>query len=181
MKINNHIEGVFKAPAIALEKGVSLAGRVKRALFSKIPFRAAEEYLHTLGPGLTTGAADDDPSGIATYSQTGARYGFQLLWLAIFTFPLMAVIQEMCARIALVTGQGLAANIRDRYAPWVLHLCVVLLFVANTLTLALTLALWQKQHSFFCPRLILFFLSSGLLWLFCSCRCLPHMRATQNT
>src|ERR1700712_2452949 len=63
--------------------------------------RRGKDYWHNLGPGLTTGASDDDPSGIATYSQTGAHYGFQLLWLAPLTFPLMAVVQEMCARIGM--------------------------------------------------------------------------------
>src|SRR5512146_3228463 len=93
------------------------------------------EYWHILGPGLTTGAADDDPSGIATYSQTGSGFGFGLLWLAGFTFPFMALVQEMCARIGLVTGRGLAANIRLNYPRWVLYLCTLLLFVANTLNI----------------------------------------------
>src|SRR4051812_47181751 len=74
--------------------------------------KKTKEYWHNLGPGLTTGASDDDPSGIATYSQTGAQYGFQLLWLSVVTFPLMSVVQEMCARIGLVTGRGLAGSIR---------------------------------------------------------------------
>src|ERR1041384_896447 len=93
------------------------------------------KFLTVLGPGLTTGAADDDPSGIATYSQTGAQYGFQYLWLAGFTFPLMAVVQEMCARIGLVTGRGLAANIRQYYPKWVLYVITLLLFSANTLNI----------------------------------------------
>ncbi len=100
------------------------------------PFKRAEEYWDTLGPGLTTGAADDDPSGIATYSQAGAQYGFQLLWLSAFTFPFMAMVQEMCARIGLVTGQGLAANIRTHYSKRVLNVVTVLLFLANTLNIA---------------------------------------------
>lgn len=73
-----------------------------------------------LGPGLVTGASDDDPSGIATYSQAGARFGFQLLWTAIITYPLMVVIQEMCARIGIVTRQGLTANIKKYYPKYVL-------------------------------------------------------------
>lgn len=89
-------------------------------------------FWHILGPGLTTGAADDDPSGIATYSQAGSGYGFQLLWLAPLTFPFMAVVQEICARIGLVTGRGLAANIRLHFPRWVLLLCAALLFFANT-------------------------------------------------
>lgn len=93
-------------------------------------------YLKILGPGLVTGAADDDPAGIATYSQAGALYGFQLLWLSFFTFPLMSVIQEMCARIGLATGRGLAANIRREYPRVVLYACVALLVAANTLNIS---------------------------------------------
>ena len=96
------------------------------------PLKTAEEYWHTLGPGLTTGASDDDPSGIATYSQAGAKYGFGLAWMALFTFPLMAVVQEMCARIGLVTGRGLAGNIRQHYSKSILYTCTMLLFFANT-------------------------------------------------
>src|SRR4051812_35502777 len=88
------------------------------------------EYWHILGPGLTTGASDDDPSGIATYSQTGSQFGFHLLWLAAFTFPLMSAVQEMCARIGLVTGRGLAGNIRMHFPRWVLYSCTILLFLA---------------------------------------------------
>src|SRR5689334_20114413 len=72
-------------------------------------------YLSTLGPGLITGASDDDPSGIGTYSQTGAIFGYAQLWTAVFTFPLMAAVQEICARVALQTGSGLAENIRKNY------------------------------------------------------------------
>lgn len=88
-------------------------------------------YWSKLGPGLTTGAADDDPSGIATYSQTGAGQGLKLVWLALFTYPLMSVVQEMCARIGIVTGQGLASNIRQHYSKKVLYACAVLLLAAN--------------------------------------------------
>src|SRR5260221_13770004 len=84
--------------------------------------KKTEEYWDELGPGLTTGASDDDPSGIATYSQTGAQFGFQLLWLSIVTFPLMAVVQEMCARIGLVTGRGLAGNIRIHFSKKILYI-----------------------------------------------------------
>src|SRR5690348_16231565 len=104
------LETLVEAPAETLEEGVEIAEKAEKAVVSKRPFRIVQEYANTLGPGLITGAADDDPSGIATYSQTGARYGFGLIWLSIFTFPLMAVVQEMCARIGLVTGEGLAAN-----------------------------------------------------------------------
>ena len=89
-----------------------------------------------LGPGLITGAADDDPSGIATYSQVGAGFGYGILWTAFFTFPLMVGIQTVSARIGRVTGQGLAANIRRHYAPWLLYGIVLLLLVANTINIA---------------------------------------------
>jgi len=89
-----------------------------------------------LGPGLITGAADDDPSGIATYSQGGAQFGYGMLWTVIFTFPLMVAIQIVSARIGRVTGQGLAANIRRHYPVWLLYGIVGLLLVANTINIA---------------------------------------------
>jgi len=92
--------------------------------------------LKRLGPGLITGAADDDPSGIATYSQAGAQYGFGLLWSVLLTTPLMIGIQIVSARIGRVTGHGLAANIRDHYPPWLLHGVVGLLLFANTINIA---------------------------------------------
>ena len=92
--------------------------------------------LKKLGPGLITGAADDDPSGIATYSQAGAQYGYGLLWSSILTLPLMVGIQIVSARIGRVTGHGLAANIRDHFPPWLLHAVVTLLVVANTINIA---------------------------------------------
>jgi NRAMP (natural resistance-associated macrophage protein)-like metal ion transporter len=110
-----------------------------------------EDYWNTLGPGLTTGASDDDPSGIATYSQAGARYGFQLLWLSWFTFPLMAVVQEMCARIGIVTGHGLAANIRRRFPKWALYLVTSLLFVANTFNIGANLGAMAKGAQLIVP------------------------------
>ncbi len=90
-------------------------------------------YLGTLGPGIITGASDDDPSGIGTYAQTGAQFGYTQLWTSLFTFPLMTVIQEMCARVGLQTGRGLAEIIRLYYPKPVLYFCVLLLFVANTI------------------------------------------------
>ncbi|MBI4097442.1 MAG: divalent metal cation transporter [Candidatus Levybacteria bacterium] len=113
--------------------------------------RKAKKYWHNLGPGLTTGASDDDPSGIATYSQTGAAYGFQLLWLAGFTFPLMAIVQEMCARIGLVTGRGLAGNIRIHFPKWVLYICTALLFFANTLNIGADIGAMAKATQLIFP------------------------------
>ncbi len=96
--------------------------------------------LRQLGPGLITGAADDDPSGIATYSQAGAQFGYSMLWTVVFTLPLMAAIQIVSARIGYVTRQGLAANIRASFPRWVLLAVVGLLLVANTLNVAADIA-----------------------------------------
>ena len=97
-----------------------------------------------LGPGLITGAADDDPSGIATYSQAGAQYGYGLLWSVLLTTPLMIGIQIVSARIGRVTGHGLAANIRDHFPPWLLYTIVGLLLVANTINIAADLGAMGK-------------------------------------
>ena len=88
-----------------------------------------------IGPGFVTGAADDDPSGVATYSQTGAIFGFSQLWLALFSFPFMTVIQQMCGRIGMVTGKGLAGVIRTNYSKPVLYFAVSLLVIANTINI----------------------------------------------
>src|SRR3954471_2268461 len=77
-------------------------------------------YLAQLGPGLVTGAADDDPSGISTYSVAGAAFGYTVIWTALFSFPLMATVQLMCARLGMVTGRGLGSVIRSRYSNRVL-------------------------------------------------------------
>ena len=82
-----------------------------------------------IGPGIVTGAADDDPSGIATYSQAGAQFGYTMLWTLLFSFPLMAGIQEISAWIGRVTGIGIAGNIRRHYSVWVLYPVVGLLLV----------------------------------------------------
>lgn len=134
---------------------------------SNLPGQAGE-YIKKLGPGLITGAADDDPSGIATYSQTGAQYGTSLLWLAGWTFPLMAMIQEMCARIALVTGQGLAANIKHAFSRKILYICTFLLFVANTLNIGADLGAMAKAVQLLSPDLSFTFLVIfiGLVGLF---------------
>jgi len=92
-------------------------------------------FLKSLGPGLVTGAADDDPSGIATYSQVGAQFGYGLAWTMLFSFPLMAVIQAISARIGCVTGYGIANNLRRHYSPWLLRAVVLLLLIANVINL----------------------------------------------
>ncbi len=93
-------------------------------------------YLRLLGPGLTSGGSDDDPSAIATFTQAGSGFGFGLLWTALFTFPLMAAVQEACARIALQTGVGLGASLRRRFPVWLVGILVVGLAVSNLITLS---------------------------------------------
>ncbi len=100
------------------------------------PVAAEIPLLKKLGPGLITGAADDDPSGIATYSQAGAQYGYGLLWSVLFTTPLMIGIQLVSARIGRVTGHGLAANIRAQFPRPLLYFIVSLLLIANTINIA---------------------------------------------
>ncbi len=97
-------------------------------------------WVKKLGPGLITGAADDDPSGIATYSQAGAQFGFNMLWTVLFTYPLMVGIQTVSAKIGRVSGHGLATNIRRHYPAWLLYIIVGLLLIANTINIAADIA-----------------------------------------
>jgi len=92
-------------------------------------------FLAKLGPGLITGASDDDPSGIATYSQVGAQFGYGLLWSMLLSYPLMTAIQEICARIGRVTGYGLAANLRKNYSRPVLYFVLIAMTTANVFNL----------------------------------------------
>ena len=101
---------------------------------------AIKRLLAGLGPGVITGAADDDPSGIATYSIAGAQLGTSLLWTALVTWPLMAVVQMMCARIGMVTGQGLAGALRTKFPKWTLVVAALLLLAANTINVGADLA-----------------------------------------
>lgn len=96
----------------------------------------ARAFFSQLGPGLISGAADDDPSGIATYSVAGAAFGYGALWMALFSFPLMSAVQLMCARLGMVTGRGLAAVVRRRYPRWVLWGACLLLTAANVINIA---------------------------------------------
>jgi NRAMP (natural resistance-associated macrophage protein)-like metal ion transporter len=91
--------------------------------------------LRVFGPGLITGASDDDPSGIATYSQAGAQLGFAISWTMLFSYPLMVAIQQISARIGRTSGKGIAGNIRQHYAPWLLQSIVALLFIANAINI----------------------------------------------
>lgn len=130
-------------------------------LNEEVSLKGARKYWKMLGPGLTTGAADDDPSGVATYSQVGARYGFNLLWLSIFTFPLMAVVLEMCARIGMVTGRGLARNIRIFFPRWVLFGCASLLFLANTINIGADLGAMAMAFRLLIPGVNFYLILMG--------------------
>ena len=150
--MDQKFEEIVSAPSIALEKGIDMTNKLRKDAEGTTSFKKAKGYWSNLGPGLVTGAADDDPSGIATYSQTGAQYGYQLLWLTWFTFPLMAIVQEMCARIGLTTGRGLAGNIRIYYPRWVLYLCAALLFTANTLNIGADIGAMAAAAQLLLPK-----------------------------
>lgn len=111
----------------AVERGAAFRRRAKQ--------KGIGRFLRILGPGIVTGAADDDPSGIATYSQGGAQFGLQMPWTMLFTLPLMTAVQEACARVGAVTGKGLAAAVREQYSKKVLYPIVALVVIANTLNI----------------------------------------------
>lgn len=147
-----------------LERTVETTRTLERRLEHDRTIQRTKEYWHMLGPGLTTGASDDDPSGIGTYSQAGAQFGFQLLWLSAFTLPLMAMVQEMCARIGLVTGRGLAGNIRVHFSRKVMYVAALLLLAANTFNIGADLGAMAKASQLLFPnvRYIIIVLAFGL-------------------
>ena len=112
---------------------------------------SAVQVIEHLGPGLITGAADDDPSGIATYSQVGAQYGLNMLWSVLICLPLMIAIQSICGRIGCVTGKGLAGNIKLVFPRWLLTLLVVLLLVANVINIAADVAAMGEAAALVLP------------------------------
>src|ERR1700730_14705591 len=122
-KINQKNHKKTESPKLALK-----AEREK-------PFRF-KDFLKSLGPGLITGASDDDPSGIGTYSQAGAQLGYGIGWTMLLTFPLMVAIQEISARVGRVTGRGIAGNVCRHYSATLLNVVVTLLFIANTINIA---------------------------------------------
>ncbi|HQV03750.1 MULTISPECIES: divalent metal cation transporter [unclassified Novosphingobium] len=113
--------------------------------------------LEVLGPGLVTGAADDDPSGIGTYSQVGAQFGYGLAWTMFFGFPLLAAIQAICARIGATTGRGIAQNLREHYPRWLLRTVVVLLLIANVINLGADLGAMGAVLALVIPGPVLLF------------------------
>src|ERR1700747_1885152 len=108
---------------------------LSKSAVSPPPGAEREKLFASLGPGLVTGAADDDPSGIATYSQIGAQFGFAMLWTMLFSYPLMAGIQEISAWIGRVSGVGLAGNIRRHYSAVILYPLIGFLLIANVINL----------------------------------------------
>ncbi len=155
------LEKIFSAPAEILEKSVELEQEIKEDIQRQKPVKEVEEYWKTLGPGLTTGAADDDPSGIATYSQMGASRGFGLIWLSLFSFPLMGIVQEMCARIGLTTGVGLATNIKRHFSKNILYICTILLLFANVFNIGADLGAMAKGVQLIFPGIGFAFLVFG--------------------
>jgi NRAMP (natural resistance-associated macrophage protein)-like metal ion transporter len=133
------------------------------------------KVLSILGPGLTTGAADDDPSGIATYSQTGAQFGYGMLWTALYMLPFMTAVQEACARIGLVTGKGIAAVVKEHYSKTVLYSVVWLVVIANTINIGADIGAMAEAARLIVPLPLvvltfLFTISILLLEIFASYR-----------
>ena len=118
----------------------STASVTTAAARAAAPAAVKNGWLDKLGPGLITGAADDDPSGIATYSQAGAQFGYGMVWTMLLTYPLMVGIQAISARIGRVSGHGLATNIRRHFPAWMLYTVVIALLVANTINIAADIA-----------------------------------------
>src|ERR1044072_6781098 len=107
----------------------------KNGISAKLSRFLPKRFFKSLGPGIITGASDADPSGIATYSQAGAQFGFGMAWLVLVLYPMMTVVQEMCARIGLVTGSGLGAIIKQKYSKKIIFPLTGLLLIANTINI----------------------------------------------
>ena len=146
-------ERIFSVPTEALEKGIEAERKIEKNIKNQKPVKKVREYWKILGPGLTTGAADDDPSGIATYSQIGASRGLGLIWISLFSLPLMALVHEISARIGLATGRGLAANIRRHFSRRVLYVSAFLLIVANVFNLGANLGAMAEAARLIFPKI----------------------------
>jgi len=155
------LEKLFSAPAEVLKESIEMEQKIEHDIENQKPVKAMKEYWNNLGPGLTTGAADDDPSGIATYSQMGASKGFGLIWLSLFSFPIMGAVQEMCARIGLATGVGLAKNIKRHFSKKVLYFCTALLLFANVFNIGADLGAMAKGTQLIFPKFNFVFLIIG--------------------
>ena len=123
---------------------------------------AKRDFLRRLGPGIVTGAADDDPSGIGTYTSVGATAGYGFLWSALWLLPFAYAVQEACARLALVTGKGLAAIIKTRMPRWVLVVAVLLVAVANTVNIAANLSIMSAALGLLVPIAVMAQVPKGI-------------------
>ena len=121
--------------------------------FRKFRFESIPNTLKSLGPGLITGASDDDPSGIATYSQAGAKFGLGMLWMALYLLPMITVIQEMCARIGLLTGNGLSALIKNKYSTRIVYPISSLLIIANTINIGADIGAMSASIKILFPQI----------------------------
>lgn len=144
----DYFKAVVEAPAVAMDISVEIS---KKIIQNK-PVKVVKKYFSDLGPGIVTGAADDDLSGIIAYSQTGAKYGYGYLWMSLFSLPFMAVVQEMCARIGLVTGRGLAGVLRQHYSKKILYFCTLLLLVANTVNIGADIGAMAASSRLLLPQ-----------------------------
>jgi Mn2+/Fe2+ NRAMP family transporter len=136
--IRSHLKPVPEPSKAELEKkkhgdlAASGSPAAGRTTLSEVKRKGFIGFLQLLGPGLITGASDDDPSGIGTYSQVGSQFGYGLLWTSLVTFPLMSAVQELCSRIALQTGVGLGVTLRRKFPTWLVAIAILALIVANT-------------------------------------------------
>lgn len=159
MQDTNHKQTIQgEGPAELAGNAVRLGSEIAEEIVEMPPVKEVRKFWHKLGPGLITGAADDDASGVVIYSQTGAVHGPKLLWLAPLTFPIMAIVQEMCARIGLVTGRGLAANIKKYFPKPILYIAAFLLFAANAFNIGADLGAMAEVTKLLIP--------AGPFWIF---------------
>jgi NRAMP (natural resistance-associated macrophage protein)-like metal ion transporter len=149
----SYLQTSAETPALLLDKSVRLTKKTTTRVANHKLVKKPRAYWNSLGPGLITEAAGQDPSGIATFSQTGAQYGFHFLWLSVWLWPLDSIITSMCARIGLATGKGLAANIRTVFSRKMLYTCVMLIFVADAINIGADLGAMAKAAQLLNSRL----------------------------
>ncbi len=133
--VEEEISAIKPNEILSIEDVIEDAEDLKNARSDETDLQTTKPWWKVMGPGLITGAADDDPSGIGTYSVTGAQFGYTLLWLVPVCIPLMIAVQEMCGRVGVVTGKGLAAVIKEQYPKWLLFSTVFLLIGANVINI----------------------------------------------
>lgn len=150
---NDFLKKAAEAPAKVLDGTIEESKTVFKSVNKQKQVKQFKRFWHILGPGLTTGASDDDPAGIAVYSQAGAKFGYNFSYIAFITFPLMSVVQEMCARIGLVTKKGLAANIKKYFPAPVLYISTLLLFIANVFNIGANLGAMASSAQLLLPNI----------------------------